>query len=344
MTEHTVGVVGASGYLGGELLRLLLTHPSLKLKQAISQGHAGENLDQVCPWLSDGHAIVLEKDPSSLDVDLAFLALPQGEALRWTPELLARGTRVVDLGPDYRLKDAEVYARTYGREHSDPDGLEHAVYGLTEANREAIASAKLVANPGCYPTATLLALLPLARAGLLPPHVVVDAKSGTSGAGSSPTPATHHPQAGASVNPYGGGQHRHGPEIRQALSELSGSAPTEPVTQVTFVPHLVPVVRGLLCTIYAPGVEEAGFGAWSSTLQGSYASSPFVRFGAVPRLPWAVGSNRCYLATELAPPSGVVYSAIDNLVKGGAGQAIQNANLMLGLPETTGLPLGGLGP
>lgn len=344
MTEHTVGVVGASGYLGGELLRLLLTHPSLRLRQAVSQGHAGARLDEVCPWLSDGHDIVLEKDPTSLDVDLAFLALPQGEALRVAPGLLTRGTKVIDLGPDYRLKDAGMYQQTYGREHSDPEGLSRAVYGLTELNREAIASASLVANPGCYPTATLLALLPLARRGLLPTHVVVDAKSGSSGAGASPSPATHHPQAGASVNPYGGGQHRHVPEIRQALSDLHGPDVSTPAPQVTFVPHLVPVVRGLLCSIYAPGVDASAVQAWNGAFEACYRSSPFVRLGPVPRLPWAVGSNRCYLATEAAPPSGVVYSALDNLVKGGAGQAVQNANLMLGLPETAGLPIGGLGP
>ncbi|MDE1819684.1 MAG: N-acetyl-gamma-glutamyl-phosphate reductase [Euryarchaeota archaeon] len=343
MTTRTVGVVGASGYLGGELLRLLSSHPSLLLKQAVSQSHAGETLDRICPWLADGHALKLEPDASSLDVDLAFLALPQGEALRTAPSLRSRGIRVVDLGPDYRLKDPAAYEATYGRPHSDPDGLAQAVYGLPEIDRDAVRGAKLLANPGCYPTATLLALLPLAKKRLLPSHIVVDAKSGSSGAGASPTPATHHPLAGASVNPYGGGNHRHVPEIRQALSELSGVASGEG-PQLTFVPHLVPVVRGLLCSIYAPGVESSSFSSWNPTLEAAYASEPFVRVGGIPRLPWAVGSNRCYLATEAAPPSGVLYSALDNLVKGGAGQAIQNANLMLGVPETDGLPAGGLGP
>ncbi len=344
MTERTVGVVGASGYLGGELLRLLSSHPSLRLTHAVSKSHAGATLDEVCPWLADGHEIVLESDPGSLDVDLAFLALPQGEALPVVPSLLERGTKVVDLGPDYRLKDAELYRATYGREHTDPDGLARAVYGLTEVSREAIASTSLVANPGCYPTATLLALLPLLRRGLLPSQIVVDAKSGTSGAGATPSPSTHHAQAGASVNPYGGGHHRHAPEIREALADLGGGPSSAALPQVTFVPHLVPVVRGLLCSIYAPGVEPDEVLRWNEALTDAYRASPFVRVGEVPRLPWAVGSNRCYLATEAAPPSGVVYSAIDNLVKGGAGQAIQNANLMAGLPETTGLPLGGLGP
>jgi N-acetyl-gamma-glutamyl-phosphate reductase len=344
MAEHSVGVVGASGYLGSELLRLLASHPSLRLTQAVSSSHAGETLDQVCPWLADGHEIHLGADTSKLDVDLAFLALPSGEALQRVPDLLGRGIQVVDLGADYRLKDPQEYLQFYGRPHSDLSGLEEAVYGLPEANREAIAHAKLVANPGCYPTATLLALLPLARRGLLPPHLVVDAKSGSTGAGAAPSAQTHHPQVGASVNPYGGGKHRHTPEIRQALDAFAPAPEGGRGTQITFVPHLVPVVRGLLCSIYAPGVEDEQLSQWAPALHQDYDAAPFVRVGPVPRLPWAVGSNRCYLASEPSPPSGVVYSVLDNLVKGGAGQAIQNANLMLGLPETEGLPLGGLGP
>jgi N-acetyl-gamma-glutamyl-phosphate reductase len=343
MSEHTVGVVGATGYLGSELLRLLSTHPSLRLQQAISSSHAGSTLEEVCPWLPDGHAIVLEKEPSTLDVDLAFLALPAGEAPRFVPDLLARGIRVVDLGPDYRYPTTgQDGSPSHGLSGVQAEAAHQAVYGLTEANRDQIAPAKLVANPGCYPTATLLPLLPLAQKGLLPAHIVVDAKSGTSGAGASPTAFTHHSQAGASVTPYGGGNHRHVPEIRAALSSLGGAPPLE-APQITFVPHLVPVVRGLLCSIYAPGADGE-IGAWDQALHASYDQAPFVRIGPVPRLPWAVGSNRCFLATERASPSAVVYSALDNLVKGGAGQAVQNANLMLGLPETDGLPLGGLGP
>ncbi len=343
MAKGRIGVVGGSGYLGGEAIRLLSSHPSLELTQVVSQSHAGQTLGSVFPWIADGRSLVLDATASALDVDIALLALPAGEALRVVPGLLERGIRVVDLGPDYRLKSADLYEATYGRPHTDPDGLARAVYGLTEHHREAIASATLVANPGCYPTATLLALLPLLRRGALPAHVVVDAKSGTSGAGGSPTEATHHAQAGASVTPYGGGHHRHAPEIRQVLAKLApGSADGGPA--VTFVPHLVPVVRGLLCSIYAPGMAREATEEWPSLLRDAYAASAFVRLGPVPRLPWVVGSNQCLLATEASAPSGVVYSALDNMVKGGAGQAIQNANLMMGLPETAGLTAGGLGP
>ncbi len=335
---HEVGVVGATGYLGGELLRLLAEHPGLRVTQVVSRSHGGARLSEVLPFLADADDLVLLDDPGKLTGELAFLALPPGEALAVVPGLRARGIKVVDLGPDYRLRNPPTYEETYGRPHTDPDGLSKAVYGLPELNRERIRSSGLVGNPGCYPTSALLALAPLARAGLLPGQVIIDAKSGSSGAGASPGPATHHPVAGASVNPYGGGHHRHLPEILQELAELGA------VPGVTFSPHLVPLVRGLLCSVYLPGVTPSQFDAWGPAFQGFYGESPFVRVGPVPRLPWAVGSNRCLLALESSPPSGVVYSALDNLVKGGAGQAIQNANLMLGLPEAEGLPRGGLGP
>lgn len=335
---HNVGVVGATGYLGGELLRLLADHPEVQVTQVVSRSHGGARLSDVLPFLADGDDQVLLEDPGGLTGELVFLALPPGEALAVVPGLRARGIKVVDLGPDYRLQDPRVYQETYGRAHTDPEGLSEAVYGLPELNRERIRRSPLVANPGCYPTSALLALAPLARAGLLPGHVIIDAKSGSSGAGASPGPATHHSVAGASVNPYGGGHHRHLPEILQELAAL-GATPG-----VTFSPHLVPVVRGLLSSVYLPGVSPGQFDAWAPAFQGFYGKSPFVRVGPVPRLPWAVGSNRCLLALESSPPSGIVYSALDNLVKGGAGQAIQNANLMLGLPEDEGLPRGGLGP
>lgn len=335
---HDVGIVGATGYLGGELVRLLGEHPELRLTQAVSRGHGGARLTEVLPYLADVEDLVLLDDPTKLTGELVFLALPPGESLGLVPGLRARGIKVVDLGPDYRLKDPRQYQATYGRPHTDPEGLAEAVYGLTELNRERIRRCDLVANPGCYPTSALLALAPLARAGLLPEQVVIDAKSGSSGAGAAPGPATHHSVAGASVNPYGGGRHRHLPEILQELAQFGR------VPGVTFSPHLVPLVRGLLSSVYLPGVGPAQFDAWGPAFHAFYGDSPFVRLGPVPRLPWAVGSNRCLLALESSPPSGVVYSAIDNLVKGGAGQAIQNANLMLGLPEAQGLPRGGLGP
>jgi N-acetyl-gamma-glutamyl-phosphate reductase len=335
---HDVAIVGATGYLGGELVRLITEHPEMHLAAAVSSSAAGKPLSEVVPYLGEGTDLILQADSGSVDAELVFLALPAGESMKLVPDLRARGIKVVDLGPDYRLKDAKVFASTYGRTHSDPEGLAQAVYGLPEIAREEIRSAELVANPGCYPTSALLALVPLAKDHLLPGQVVIDAKSGSSGAGAQPSPSTHHPVAGASVNPYGGGHHRHLPEIQQVLSaygELPG---------LTFSPHLVPLVRGLLSSIYAPGIAPEAFDAWAPAFQRFYSGQPFVRLGPVPRLPWAVGSNLCLISVEASPPSGVVYSAIDNLVKGGAGQAVQNGNLMLGLPETTGLTRGGLGP
>ncbi len=342
MPDFTVGVVGANGFLGSEAIRLLASHPSFGLTQATSAHHGGKRLSEVAPWLPPSVDLTLTTNAEELDVDAALLALPPGEALSIVPGLLSRGIRVVDMGADYRLKAPGLYEDTYARAHTDPEGLGQAAYGLTELNRDAIRAAKLVANPGCYPTATLLALVPLAKKGLLPPHVIVDAKSGTSGAGASPTPSTHHPQAGASVTPYGEGKHRHLPEIREALGRLSSHG-EQGSSEITFYPHLVPLVRGILCSIYAPGVPVEHSASWAATLQGEYSQSPFVRVGPVPKLPWTAGSNSCLISVQSSPPSLVLFSTLDNLVKGGAGQAIQNLNVMFGLPETAGLPLGGLG-
>ncbi|HKS59517.1 MAG TPA: N-acetyl-gamma-glutamyl-phosphate reductase [Thermoplasmata archaeon] len=339
MPGDRVAIVGVSGYLGGELARLLVDHPGLELVGAVSRSHAGRSLRQALPFLSDGNAIPVLADADTLDCDLAFLALPAGEALREVPHFRDRGIRVVDLSADYRLRDPGEYQRTYGRPHTDPDGLAHAVYGLTEANREAIRSARLVANPSCYPTAFLLGSRPLVDAGLHPSGFIVDAKSGSSGAGASPSPETHHPAVAGDVHPYGGGRHRHLPEMIQELHP--GSSDVTPT--VSFVPHLVPIVRGILASTYLLGLTSEESARATEIIGGRYASEPFVRYGPTPRIPWAVGSNCCYLGTESSGGNLVVFSAIDNLLKGGAGQAVQNANLMMGRPETEGLPLGGLG-
>lgn len=343
MASANVGIVGASGYLGNELVRLLSGHPSMNLKQAISTSQGGRTLGEICPFLGDKRDLVLERSPDVLDVDLAFLAGKSGEAMGQVPSLRQRGIKVVDLSADYRLKDPAVYQTVYGETHRDLDGLASAVYGLTEFAADAVRSADLVANPGCYPTAALLGLVPLRRAGLLPASVVIDAKSGSSGAGATPTPESHHSRVASGVQPYGGGRHRHGPEIDQALGSVISADGAAPPT-VAFVPHLVPLVRGLMCTTYAPAISDEVESRWAETLTSAYASSPFIHVAtAPPRWPWVVGSNACWISTERSGGTGVVYSVIDNLIKGGAGQAIQNANLMLGLPPTDGLPLNGLG-
>jgi N-acetyl-gamma-glutamyl-phosphate reductase len=331
-------VLGASGYLGGELLRLLTNHPRLAIAQVVSSGHPGTSLAALHPELPALAGLTTVAGADAVDADLAFLAQPPGEAMKVVPGLLERGIKVVDLGPDYRLPSPELYAATYGMPHADPAHLSEAVYGLTEWFSEPVRSARLVANPGCYPTATLLALAPLLAAGELAGPVIVDAKSGTSGAGAALTAATHHPEAALTVQPYGLPSHRHLPEMRSALERLDTPAPP-----LVFVPHLVPVVRGILCSIYPTPAPAAHPDSWADALRAAYAGSPFVHVGGPPRLGWATGTNHAFLSVTRSGEAPVLFSALDNLGKGGAAQAIQNANLMLGLPADAGLTAAGFG-
>lgn len=335
----TAAVLGATGYLGVEILRILDGHPSLEVTHVISRSRAGEPLSAIAPQLALRNDLTLEATADALDTDVAFLAQPAGEAMAEVPGLLERGVKVVDLGADYRLKDPALYERVYGRAHTDTAHLAEAVYGLPELFRESIRSARLVANPGCYPTATILALAPLLREHLVQGPIVVDAKSGTSGSGAQPTTTSHHPEAAGTVWPYGTPTHRHVPEMAQVLGAVAGGAPPS----LVFVPHLVPLVRGLLCSIYPTPSAPFDGSAWTQAYAHAYDGSPFVRVGATPRLPWASGTNRCYLSVQTAGDAPVVFSALDNLGKGGAAQAVQNANLMLGLDESAGLLHAGFG-
>jgi N-acetyl-gamma-glutamyl-phosphate reductase len=331
-------VLGASGYLGGELLRLLANHPELTLSTVVSQSGAGKALEELYPNLApDGH-IVAQKDASAIDADVAFLAQPAGEAMKIVPSLLERGIKVVDLGPDYRLPTAELYESTYGQPHLDAAHLPEAVYGLPELYADRIRGARLIANPGCYPTATLLALAPLLRAKEIAGPIVVDAKSGTSGAGQGFSMSTHHPEAALTVHPYGTPTHRHVPEMRSVMGDLM-----EDVPPLVFVPHLVPLVRGILCSIYPVPAGDVDPVRWAKLLREAYAGSPFVHVGGTPRLAWAQGTNHCYLSVQSAEEMPVLFSVIDNLGKGGAAQAIQNANLILGFAPDAGLRLAGFG-
>jgi N-acetyl-gamma-glutamyl-phosphate reductase len=329
--QFRVAVVGATGYGGSETIRLLARHPSFKVTVATSGRLAGRPLREECPWL--GTDLVLERlDPNRLDVDFIVLAQENGFAMEHAAALLDRA-RVVDLSADFRLRDHNVYREYYGREHSRPDL--QGVYGLPELeDRNAIAGARLVANPGCYPTAALLALSPLKGSILGVP--VVDAKSGVSGAGRSRQETDYlFAELSSGMKAYGVARHRHTPEIEQGLGQT-----------VRFTPHLVPISRGIHATCHLP-VAETTVEILRERYWDAYRSENFVRIvPAPPSTKQVQGSNRCDIFVDYDPRTSmaVVITVIDNLVKGMAGQAIQNLNLMAGLPETTGLPLDGQWP
>lgn len=337
-----VGVVGASGYGGAELVRLLAGHPACSLAVVAAHTQAGERLDDLFPHLAGERRF----DAVDLDrlggLDLVFLATPHGPALELGAALADGGARVVDLSAAFRLP-AAAFATWYGEDHPRPD-LAPAPYGLTEYARAEVAGARLVANPGCYPTATLLALLPLA--GLIDPQtVVVDAMSGTSGAGRALKDSLHFSHVHADVAAYGAPAHRHTGEIEHWLSRLAGV----PEVPLTFTPHLVPMARGLLATVSARLRDDVAPGDVQAALADRYAAEPFVTVldpGRFPHTKAVAGSNGCHLAAVVDPRTRrvVVSSAIDNLGKGAAGQALQNANLMLGLEETLGLAAVGVYP
>ncbi len=333
-----VAIVGASGYAALELIRILLRHPGARIAAATSRQDENPTLASLHPSLEGRIELAcIEANPDRLaeSAEVAFLALPHKASLVLAPELRRRGMRVIDLSADYRLKDATVYEDWYEHKHTDPEGLREAVYGLPELFRSRIAAAKLVANPGCYTTASILALAPLLAEGLIETNsIIIDAKSGITGAGRSPKLSTHFPECNESFSAYGVGRHRHTPEIEQILSEVSGS----PV-EVIFTPHLVPMDRGILATIYAtpkegPLVEHELMALYRRF----YAASPFVR--VVNRLPAtkdSAHSNFFDVTERVVKGRLVILACLDNLIKGAAGVAVQNFNLMTDCPETTGL-------
>ncbi len=343
-----VGIIGASGYTGGELLRLLCRHPGLRVSWATSRQHAGAGVGEVYPHLRDFSEVVFSgPDLAGLPAGVrgVFVALPHVEAMAVVPALLERGLAVVDLSADFRLRDAAVYSRAYGHPHTAPGLLAEAVYGLTEHARERVRGARLVANPGCYPTATLLALLPLARRGLLGGGgAIVDAKSGVSGAGRGLKQGSLYCEVNEGLAAYNVGRHRHQPEMEQELTAAAGGS-----VRLTFAPHLVPLSRGMQATIYLEPAPGAGLQAVGGALREAYAGEPFVKVladGKLPTVRDVAGTNLCRLGCTDDPGGGrvVVVSVIDNLVKGASGQALQNMNLMLGQAETAGLDAPGLFP
>lgn len=332
-------VLGASGYTGADLIRLAARHPNIQITALIAKGHAGQPLAHVFPHLSslDVPALVTSDEVAWDMVDIAFCGLPHGTAHSEIAKLPQR-VKVIDMSADFRLRALSVYAEWYGGEHNAPELLDDAVYGLTEHYRDEIASARLVACPGCYPTAVLLALLPLAKDRLIgPEEIIIDAKSGVSGAGRSLKQNILFSEAGEGLSPYGIGSHRHVPEIEQEISAAAG----QPVV-VNFTPHLVPMTRGELCTCYvqlSSGTTPADLRA---ALGDAYAASPFIRVveeGVIPATQHVRGSNYCHIGVfgDRIPGRAIVVSAIDNLVKGSAGQALQNFNVMHDLDEMTAL-------
>ncbi len=338
-----VGIAGASGYSGAELLRYLAGHPSLRPVVATSREFAGRPVRDVYPNLPYDLAYT-ELDVASLtELDVVFLALPHGASMEIGAQLAEHGTRVVDFSADFRLADASAYPQWFGKEHAAPSWLGKWVYGLPELHRAEIAGAALVANPGCYPTAALLALAPLVDAGLIETDtIVIAAASGVSGAGRGMNAGVHFSHVDANFKPYGYPGHKHTPEIEQELSRLAGAE-----VRVTFVPHLLPTARGLLATCTAHATQGTSNDALADALQAHYSKETFVRvIGTAPETKYVAGSNHALVNVKLDARTNTVVAtaAIDNLGKGAAGQALQNANLMLGLDESAGLYHGGVYP
>ncbi|TXH10914.1 MAG: N-acetyl-gamma-glutamyl-phosphate reductase [Gammaproteobacteria bacterium] len=332
-----VGIVGGTGYTGVELLRLLAQHPDVELKVITSRGDAGTPVSDMFPSLRGRVGLKFE-DPAKADLkscDIVFFATPNGIAMQQAPALLESGVRVVDLAADFRIRDIAEWEKWYGMQHACPEWVAKAVYGLPEMNRAAIRDARLVANPGCYPTAVQLGFKPLVEAGLVEiDHLVADAKSGVSGAGRKAETHILFSEASDNFKAYGVSGHRHLPEIRQGLAGMA----KRPVG-LTFVPHLTPLIRGIHATLYARIEKETDF---QSLFEQHYANEPFVDVlpaKSHPETRSVRSANVCRIAVH-RPQGGdtlVVLSVIDNLVKGAAGQAVQNMNIMFGCDEKTGL-------
>ena len=335
------GIVGGTGYTGVELLRVLALHPNVNVTVVTSRTDAGKRVDALYPSLRGVIDTVFSApDIAALsDCEVVFFATPNGTAMQMTKALLEHGVKVIDLSADFRLKDAAEWSKWYGMEHACPELLAEAVYGLPEVSREAIKISRLVANPGCYPTAVQLGFLPLLEKGLVDAgHLIADAKSGVSGAGRKAELAILMSEAGESFKAYSAGGHRHLPEITQGLNAASKNR-----VNLTFVPHLTPMIRGIHATLYAQlSHKEVRLEEIQAFYEARYANEPFVDVLPIrshPDTRNVRGGNQCQIAIH-QPQEGqtiVILSVIDNLVKGAAGQAVQNMNLMFGFPEDQGL-------
>ena len=351
--EHATiraGLVGVTGYTGMELARLLTSHPHMRLTVATSRGEAGKTLGEIYPFLNGlpgADVTLIEPDPVAIAkaCDVAFLAVPHGAATEMGAALVEQGLKVVDLSADFRLKDAAVYAEWYKTEHTRKDLLPEAVYGLPELRADAIAKARLVANPGCYPTSVILGLTVALREGLIhTDDIVIDSKSGTTGAGRKAAVPTLFCEVADSFRAYGLTKHRHTPEIEQELSLLAGKP-----LHVSFNPHLVPINRGILSTIYARLARPMTQADVQALYQRAWENSPWVRVlphGQLPETRFVRGTMFCDMSVlvDTRTQRLIVVSVIDNVCRGASGQAVANANLMFGLPVTTGLMLAPLMP
>jgi len=337
MDKIKVGIVGGTGYTGVELLRLLAIHPNAELTVITSRGEAGMPVSDMFPSLR-GYVDLKFSDPAQVDLskcDVVFFATPNGIAMQQTRELLAKNVRVIDLAADFRIKDVATWEKWYGMTHACPELITEAVYGLPEINREQISKAKLVANPGCYPTAVQLGFMPLLEAGVIDPtYLIADAKSGVSGAGRKAEVHALLAEAGDNFKAYGVAGHRHLPEISQGLAAMANKQ-----VGLTFTPHLLPMIRGIHAPLYAKLTKSVDL---QKLFEDRYANEAFVDVlpkGSHPETRSVRGSNQCRIAVH-QPQGGdtvVILSVIDNLVKGAAGQAVQNMNIMFGLSEGLGL-------
>jgi len=339
MSKAKVGIINVTGYAGVELARLLFQHPQVELTSVTGRSTAGQKLGKIFPHLV---SIDLTIEAKLENVDLAFSAMPHKESAKEVIPLLNHGIKVVDISADFRLKNATEYQSWYGFTHSAPQLLEQAVYGLPELHRPQLASTQLVANPGCYPTSAILALAPAVKEGLIEPEIIIDSKSGVSGAGRSLNLRAHFSEANEDVTAYALEGHRHLPEITQELGLLR----PQQLPSITFAPHLIPMTRGILTTCYAPlssgkvAADQKGEEEVRQHYLNFYKNEPFAKVvESPPHTKYTWGNNLCLIYPTIDHRTGrlIVISCIDNLVKGAAGQAVQNMNLMLGFPETTGL-------
>ncbi len=340
----TVSIIGGTGYTGSELLRILSNHPEVEIKYITSRKMDGVKITKLHPNLKGiknlDNMVFENISPEDIDSDFVFCATPHGASMKIVPELYEKGMKIIDLSGDYRFEDLNIYEKWYNLKHT---GKLDAVYGLPELHRENIKKAKLVANPGCFPTGSILALAPLVKEDLIEDRIIIDSKTGVSGAGVNPSETTHFPNVNENINPYKLTTHRHSPEIEKELEKL-----TNRNIKLSFTPHLAPITRGILTTTHSFLKENVDRNHIIDIYEKFYKNEPFVRifYEGVPTLTGVRGSNFCDIGGFEIDRHGrlVVVSAIDNLVKGASGQAVHNMNLMAGFDETEALLYGGLKP